>query len=129
MGKHKVIRLHRIAHRHLVLAVGEDPEWAWLLVRLEVPHNVTDAVLGEHAMGDLRDGIDRGRFRVASPRVALRASGGALISVMHGLLMGEFGPEAGSEHAEGVLRSFGVDDTEAAEIARRPLPEALAPGG
>jgi len=118
-----------IAHRHLVLAVGEDPEWAWLLVRLEVPHNVTDAVLGEHAMGDLRDGIDRGRFRVASPRVALRASGGALISVMHGLLMGEFGPEAGSEHAEGVLRSFGVDDTEAAEIARRPLPEAPAPGG
>ncbi len=113
-----------VAHRHLILAVGDDPDWAWLLVRLEVPHNVTDAVLGEHAMADLRDGIDRGRFRVTDPKVALRASGGALISVMHGLLLGEFGPGAGSAHAEGVLRSFGVDDEEAAEIARRPLPEA-----
>jgi AcrR family transcriptional regulator len=114
-----------VAHRHLVQLVTTDPDWAWLLVRLEVPHRITDAVLGEAARADLRAGIEAGRFRVSDPEVALTASGGALIAVMHSLLAGLLAGEVGSDHAEGVLRSFGLDPDEAAEIARRPLP---APG-
>lgn len=113
-----------VAHRHLVRLAREQPEWAWLLVRMDVPYRVTDDVLARPAMRDLRAGIAAGRFRVADPRLALRASGGALIAVMHALLLGELGRHADSEHAEGVLRSFGLDPREAAEIARRPLPEA-----
>ena len=37
--------------------------------------------------------------------------------------MGEGSGNADSEHAEGVLRSFGLDPVEAAVIARRPLPK------
>jgi len=120
-----------VAHRHFVRLTSEQPEWAWLLVRLDVPHRVIDTVLAAPAMRDLQAGIAQGRFQVADPGLALAASGGALIAVMHSLLLGELGEHADSAHAEGVLRSFGLDAGEAAEIARRVLPDAATagPGG
>jgi AcrR family transcriptional regulator len=111
-----------VAHRHLVLAAQHDPVWAWLLVRLEVPYRIAWSILGRSAMSDLRAGIDAGRLHVADPVLALNASGGALFAVIHAQLVGEVGENADSRHAEGVLRSFGLDRVEAAEIARRPLP-------
>lgn len=116
-----------IAHRHLVNVARTDPDWAWLMVRLEVPYRVAWSVLGAAARRDLRDGIAAGRFEVANPALALNASGGALFAVIHAQLVGEGGRHADSEHAEGVLRSFGLDRAEAAEIVRRPLPEAGVP--
>lgn len=112
-----------IAHRHLVLVAGSDPDWAWLMVRLEVPYRIAWAVLGRAAREDLQAGLAADRFDLANPALALNASGGALFSVIHAQLVGEGGHHADSEHAEGVLRSFGLDREEAAEIARRPLPE------
>ncbi len=52
---------------------------------------------------------------------------GALIAVMHAVLLGELGKHADSRHAEGVLRSFGLDPAEAGEIAHRPMPDAINP--
>ncbi len=120
-----------VAHRHLVRLAQSDRDFAWLLVRLEVPHRVGTAVLRDAADTDLRTGIEAGRFQVADPELALTASGGALLAVMHSLLDGELGAGADSAHAEGVLRSFGLAAGEAAEIARRPLPEIeqQEPGG
>jgi AcrR family transcriptional regulator len=114
-----------VAHRHFVQLAWEEPEWARLLVRLDVPYRAADEVLARPAMRDLRAGITAGRFDVASPSLALRASGGALIAVMHAVLLGELGKHADSEHAEGVLRSFGLDPVEAAEIARRSMPDPI----
>jgi hypothetical protein len=111
-----------IAHRHLLAAVREDPDWGWLLVRLEVDQHVVDSALGERAASDLREGLKRGRFSVTNPALALRASGGALLGVIQGVLRGEFSATDDCAHAEGVLRSFGVAPHEAAEIVRRPLP-------
>src|SRR5271166_2742409 len=34
------------AHRHFVRLASDDPEWAWLLVRLDVSHNVVLRALG-----------------------------------------------------------------------------------
>jgi AcrR family transcriptional regulator len=111
-----------IAHRHLVEAARRDPDWAWLLVRLDVPYRIAWSVLGDSARSDLRAGIRAGRFEVADQTLALNASAGALFAVIHAQLVGEYGPQAPSQHAEGVLRSFGLDRAEAAEIARRRLP-------
>ena len=111
-----------IAHRHLVLVAKADPDWAWLILRLDVPYRAAWATLGQAASDDLREGLQAGRFQVANPDLALSASGGALFAVIHEELTGEGSPEADSEHAEGILRSFGVAPAEAAEIARRPLP-------
>jgi AcrR family transcriptional regulator len=111
-----------IAHRHLVGAAREDPDWGWLLVRLEMSHHVTESVLREAAVRDLKDGRAAGRFVINDASVALQASGGALIGVIQAVLRGDLGPGAEIAHAEGILRSFGVPLDEAAKIASRPLP-------
>jgi AcrR family transcriptional regulator len=112
-----------IAHRHLVRVVRTDTDWAWLLVRLEFPRRVAWSVLGDAVSRDMHAGIRTGRFQVTNPTLALNASGGALFAVIHAELVGEGSGNADSEHAEGVLRSFGLDPVEAAVIARRPLPD------
>jgi AcrR family transcriptional regulator len=116
-----------IAHRHLVRAAQSDSDWAWLLVRLEVPFRAAWSVLGHSARSDLDAAIEAGRFHVIDPALALNASGGALFAVIHGQLVGERKEQADVLHAEGVLRSFGLDRSEAAEIARRALPEPIDP--
>jgi len=54
-----------------------------------------------------RDACTTDVCKGADPRLALRASGGALIAVMHAVLLGELGKGADCEHAEGVLRRQG----------------------
>jgi AcrR family transcriptional regulator len=117
-----------IAHRHLVRVGMSDPDWAWLILRLDIPYRAAWATLGEAAAEDLGAGLRAGRFDVANPGLALTASGGALFAVIHEQLVGDGSPDADSQHAEGVLRSFGVPAKEAAEIARRPLPDTGAEG-
>jgi AcrR family transcriptional regulator len=114
-----------VAHRHLVRVAQADPDWAWLLVRLDASQRVAWAVLGQAAQRDLQEGVASGRFHVANERLALNASGGSLFAVMHSQLIGEASEHADCEHAEGVLRSFGIDRDQANEIARRPLPEPV----
>jgi AcrR family transcriptional regulator len=113
-----------VAHRHLVRAAQTDPNWGWLLVRLDLPYRAAWSTLGGAAESDLAAGIAIGRFDVADPALALSASGGALFAVIHALLTGDASPDADSAHAEGVLRSFGMAPAEAAAIARRPLPDS-----
>jgi AcrR family transcriptional regulator len=117
-----------IAHRHLVRAAQTDPNWGWLLLRLDLPYRAAWSTLGGAAEGDLAAGMAIGRFDVADPALALNASGGALFAVIHAQLAGDAGPDADSAHAEGVLRSFGMSPADAAAIARRPLPEVRTAG-
>ncbi len=88
-----------------------------------LPYRAAWATLGQAPSEDLEAGLRAGRFDVANPALALTASGGALFAVIHEQLVGDGSPDADAEHAEGVLRSFGIAPAEAAEIARRPLPE------
>jgi AcrR family transcriptional regulator len=115
-----------IAHRHLVGLAQTDPDLAWLLIRLEVPHRVARAVLWDSANSDLEAGIAAGRFVVDDPQLALVFSGGALLAVIHATLEGDLAAEAPSAHAASVLRSLGIGAQEAAEIAARPLHDAHA---
>jgi AcrR family transcriptional regulator len=111
-----------VAHRHLIALADSDPDLAWLLVRLDVPDRIAHRVFWQSALDDLRRGIELGCFQVADMHLALIASGGALLSIIHSMLDGELTGEVGCAHAEGVLRSFGLPAEEAARIARRPLP-------
>jgi AcrR family transcriptional regulator len=112
------------AHRTFVRRARSDPDWAWLLVRLDVSHNVLLAALGPYARRDLRRGIKAGRLNVPHEGVALHATGGALLAVMRAVLDGAAPKDADIHHAEGMLRLLGVPADEAAQIARRPLPMA-----
>jgi AcrR family transcriptional regulator len=117
-----------VAHRHFVRLARSDPEWAWLLIRLELSHDIVLGALGPHALRDLERGVESGRLEVRDPAVALAATGGALLAVMRGVLDGRLSAEADVPHAEGVLRMLGLDRAEAAEIAARPLPAGADPG-
>jgi AcrR family transcriptional regulator len=105
------------AHRHFIRLARTDPQWAWLLVRLDVSHNVLIQGLGPFAQRDLR-------LRVSNERVALYAMGGALLAVMRAVLDGALPKDADVHHAEAVLRILGLGADDAAEVARRPLPTA-----
>ncbi len=113
-----------VAHRYFVQRASTDPDWAWLLIRLESSHEVALAAMTPFAQRDLRRAVKAGRFQVTSGSVALAASGGALLSVMRAVLDGQAPRNADVVHAEGVLRLFGLPAAEAAEVARRPLPAA-----
>jgi AcrR family transcriptional regulator len=110
-----------VAHRYFVELARTDPAWAWLLLRLDISHNVGFAALGPFAQRDLERGIRAGRFTVANKQVAVLAAGGALLTIMRAVLDGEAPKGADRHHAEGVLRLFGLDRDDAAEVARRPL--------
>lgn len=87
-------------------------------------HNVLLAALGPYARRDLRTGVKAGRLNVPHEEVALHAAGGALLAVMRAVLDGAAPKDADIHDAESVLRLLGLPTDEAAQIARRPLPEA-----
>ena len=111
-----------VAHRYFVRRARSDPDWARVLIRLDVSHRVASAALGAHARRDLERGIKAGRFEVGDRGVAFWSAGGALLAVMRGVLDGELRSGADVHHAENVLRMLGLPAAEAAEVARRPLP-------
>ena len=110
------------AHRSFVRRASNDPDWGWLLVRLDLSHNILHAALGPYARRDLCAGVRSGRLSVPHEGIALYASGGALLAVMRAVLDGQAPKDADIHHAEAVLRLFGLPADEAAEVARRPLP-------
>jgi AcrR family transcriptional regulator len=110
------------AHRFFVNLARSDPDWGWLLVRLDLSHRIGMEALGPFARRDLDRGVRAGRFRVPNKRVALLAAAGALLSVMRDVLDGQAPKAADRYHAEGVLRMLGLPAEDAAEVARRPMP-------
>lgn len=114
-----------VAHRTLIRRAAEDPEWGWLLVRLELTHELAFAALGPFAARDLKRGVKAGRFSVDDPNVALIAAGGALLGVIRAVLQGRAKESAPEDHAALVLRMLGLAPDDAAEVAARPLPDGL----
>ncbi len=117
-----------VAHRYFVELARTDPDWAWLLIRMDASHNVTLAALGPFAQRDIDRGVKTGRFNVPNKRVALFAAGGALLAVMRAVLDEQAPKDADRHHAEGVLRLLGLDPEDAAEVARRKMPKLISNG-
>lgn len=111
-----------VAHRHFVELARTDPDWAWLLIRLDLSQKLALGALGPFAEQDIAAGVKAGRFRVANRRIAMLDAGGGLLSVMREVLDGRAPKDAGRLHAEGVLRLLGLEPEDAAEVARRPMP-------
>jgi AcrR family transcriptional regulator len=111
------------AHRTFVRRARTDPDWAWLLVRLNVSHNIMLTALEPYARRDLRKAISAGRLNVPNEQIALLGAAGALLAVMRAVLDGHAPKQADIHHAQGVLRMYGLAPEEAAKIARRPVPQ------
>lgn len=118
-----------VAHRTLVRVAAADHDFGWLLVRLDVTHDLATAALGPYATRDLTRGLEHGRFAVDDPTIALVQTGGALMAVIRAVLNGAEAEIAAGHHAAGVLRLLGVADDEAAIIATKLLPAIDVAGG
>jgi AcrR family transcriptional regulator len=115
------------AHRYFVNLARTDPQWGWLLIRLDTSQKTVLEALEPFAQRDLERGVKAGRFQVPNLRVALYGSGGALLMVMRDVLDGQAPKRADRNHAEGVLRMFGLSAEDAAEVASRPMPSVPSP--
>jgi AcrR family transcriptional regulator len=115
------------SHRYFVDLARRDPDWGWLLIRLDLSQKISFEALRPFAERDLERGIAAGRFTVPNKRVALFATGGALLAVMRLVLIGQAPRDADRHHAEGVLRLLGLPAEDAAEVARRPMPKVPPP--
>ncbi len=116
-----------IAHRTIIQQAAADPTVGWLLVRLELSHDLVSTALGPFVVRDLQRGIDDGRFTVADLVPTLIALGGALLGIVRAVLQDRAGPSADVSHAIVVLQMLGVPLDEAIEVANRPLPAVVIP--
>ena len=72
---------------------------------------------------DLQVGYSNGAGAVTALEIErLSVPGGALLAVMRAVLDGHAPRDTDIHHAEGILRLLGLTATDAAEVARRPLP-------
>jgi AcrR family transcriptional regulator len=113
-----------VAHRLFIRLAVEDPELAWLLVRLDHGDALLDTVARPRLGLVLDRGITSGRFTGVDIDVLVSFVVGATTSVMRGILEQRLPPDAEVGSARVLLRACGLDDRQAAEIAARPLERA-----
>jgi len=115
--------------------VEADPVWGRFMVRLGSYLPELGLILGRRMLQTLQRGIRSGRFTVADEATALVLVPGAMFGAMHArlstvlpvLLPDSLPDDLDSRVAEQLLQLLGLPREEAAEIARRPLPESSEP--
>jgi AcrR family transcriptional regulator len=110
------------AHRWFVRQAYEAPEFAWLVVHLDRADALFERAILPYAKDLLRRGVDSGRFKPMDIDVTLTYVVGATFAVMRGVLEGRLGTDAGITSAKALLGALGLDERQAAEIARREEP-------
>jgi AcrR family transcriptional regulator len=110
------------AHRAFIRLAYDDPQLARLMVNIDHADAVLETASLPYLSSVLARGVQTGRFRGVEVDVAATFIVGATITVMRGILDGRLGADADAASARTLLRACGLDDTEAAEIASRPLP-------
>jgi AcrR family transcriptional regulator len=115
-----------IAIKMMGQLVSVNPEMARIFVRAGDSSLVWPSGIAARALRDIERGIAAGRFNVTNAYAALAMLAGGLFGllqmqvVMDDSLLGE---DISSALAEQLLRGLGVPDSDAARIARMPLPE------
>ena len=108
----------------------EEPQWGRFIVHFGFSNKSLRGLLTASSTEDIVKAIDSGRYRISQDQVTSMVAmiGGATLSGMMLVLEGyKSWREAGSEIAELILVSLGVDRAEAAEIARSELPALIQP--
>lgn len=108
--------------RHLLSTADRDPVFAWFVLRMPG----VSAHLVQHfrhrAERDLRRGIETGRFHVGDPESLAVALTGMVLEGIRAKLWGAQSSAIDSHLAAYALRLLGVEENEAAELARVALP-------
>ena len=103
------------------------PELAKIIDRVGPRYLNSPSGLAPRALRDLQRAMEAGRLSFDDPTVAIACAGGALLGVLHLSLL-QPNASAIDAAADGLavnlLRMFGLAESEAREVAKRPLPNA-----
>ncbi len=106
----------------------EDETWARVVLRLvSRPGSAVD--LGRYLREDLEEGFARGRFDVGPDEATLDQVAGLVVMTIRRIVEGRAAPDAPQQAVRRGLRALGVEESEAARLAREaaaPEPEAGA---
>ncbi len=116
-----------ISVRHMLHAIEQDPLWTWFLCNSKLPMDDMRRGVDGSGARDVRRGIDMGRFAPVSEEVAESFLLGALIGVVQERLTKEQVENTVEEAATLILRTLGITEKEARDIAYLPLPPLPAP--
>jgi AcrR family transcriptional regulator len=125
------------AMRLTMRRVEADPVWGGFMVRMGTYLPELGGILGRRLVRALQRGIHSGRFTVADEATTLAVVAGVVFGAMH-VRLSQLSPgsfpdlspdslpdDADSLVAQQLLHLLGLPRAEAAEIARRPLPQSL----
>ena len=117
-----------IGQRRYTWLARESPTWTLLLLDISAAVPTLSAHIATYSYQDLKLGIEQGDFRVPNEAAAMNMVMGVGALAMRDIALGTAPPDHDIAVATMVLRGLGVPFKEAADIARRPLPDFGAPG-
>lgn len=112
-----------IGQRRYVWLAAQSPAWALLLLEVVVLNPRLMELIEAYPLADLRLGVKQKRFKVPSEAAAMDAINGICGNAMRRVALGQAPAKHDVAAATLVLRALGMPAEEAAEVARRPLPE------
>ncbi|WP_210245718.1 MULTISPECIES: TetR/AcrR family transcriptional regulator [Alphaproteobacteria] len=116
--------------RLFIRRAHEEPEWGRFIVHFGFSNKTLRGLLTASVADEMAQAIESGRYAIGADQVTAMVAviGGATLS---GMMLVQEGykswRDAGSEVAQFILVALGVERTEAAEIARRELPQLIQP--
>ena len=114
-----------IGVRQYIRRAHDEPAWGRFMSRFGLSHAVMQEVWESAALGDLRSGVDSGRYRVGREKMPamLALLSGATLAAMLPVLDGRgTWRDIGSDTAELLLRALGIVPEDASRLARADLP-------
>jgi AcrR family transcriptional regulator len=119
-----------IGIRHGLSAIPADPLCRWFVLHSGLPHERLYEGMGESGMRDAQRAVEAGRFHIRNANVVRRLAAGAFIAILSARAEGKLDDHDIEDAVEHLLRLFGLDMSEAHDIAHRrlrPLPADPSP--
>lgn len=116
-----------IGQRRYVQLAAESPAWALLLLDVGIATPELFQRIEGYPLADLRLALRQKRLKVPSEAAALDVLQGVCANAMRRVALGLAPARHDVAVATVVLRALGMSAEEAAEVARRPLPELPMP--
>lgn len=112
-----------IGQRRYVWLAAQSPPWALLLLDMGMADSALLEHIQKYPLADLRAGLRQKRFHVPSEAIAMDVINGVCSLAMRRVARGEAPARHDVAAATVVLRALGLAPEDAAEVARRPLPD------
>ena len=118
-----------VGQRRYVLLAAESPAWALLLLDIAASGPSLMQHIEKYPLADLRLAVRQKRLKVPNEAIAMDVVQGICMQAMRRVALGGAPARHDVALATVALRALGMPPEEAAEIAKRPLPELPMPAG